>query len=126
MIVTLFKRKGGVRKSTLAPHLAGQWARQGTRNALIDADPEGLHGRLGEARRSPALRSLARRHWPCASPPDRAVAGLAGHSDPIIIAGPLHVVDFLCSGLLGAASLSPTRCVTYPYANFPDTHGERS
>jgi hypothetical protein len=50
--------------------------------------------------------------------PDRAVAGLAGHSDHITIAGPLRAADLLCSGLLSAASLSPTRCVTYPHGNF--------
>jgi hypothetical protein len=57
--------------------------------------------------------SLAVRHTP-----DRAVAGLAGHSDHIMIAGPPRAADLPCTGLLSAASLWPTRCVTYPHANF--------
>ena len=38
MIVALLNQKGGVGKTTLALHLAGQWARQGERVTLIDAD----------------------------------------------------------------------------------------
>jgi len=119
MIVALFKRKGGVGKSTLAPHRAGQWARQEKRISLIDADPEGCTvdwGEQGALRHRHRLLSVIGfvRHTP-----DRAVTGLAGHSDHIIIiAGPLRAADLPCSGLLSAASLSLTRCVTYPHANF--------
>ncbi len=40
MIVALLNQKGGVGKTTLALHLAGEWARHGQRITLIDAAPQ--------------------------------------------------------------------------------------
>jgi chromosome partitioning protein len=40
MITAFFNQKGGVGRTTLALHLAGEGSREGKRVALIDADPE--------------------------------------------------------------------------------------
>jgi chromosome partitioning protein len=39
MIVALLNQKGGVGKTTLALHLAGEWAREGKRVTLVVSDP---------------------------------------------------------------------------------------
>jgi len=41
VIVARLNQKDGVGKTTLALHLAGQWAREGHRVTPIDADPPG-------------------------------------------------------------------------------------
>jgi chromosome partitioning protein len=41
MIVALLSQKGGVGKTTLALHFAGEWAREGRRVVPIDAAPHG-------------------------------------------------------------------------------------
>ena len=38
MIVAFLNQKGGVGKTTLALHLAGEWARHGQRITLIESD----------------------------------------------------------------------------------------
>lgn len=48
--VVVASSKGGVGKTTLATHLAAQWALSGRRTVLVDADPQGSSTRWCERR----------------------------------------------------------------------------
>ena len=62
MIVALLNQKGGVGKTTLALHLAGEWAGEGQRVILIDADPQGSALDWSEQRAREGLAAAVRRH----------------------------------------------------------------
>ena len=57
MIVALLNQQGGVGKTTLALHLAGVWACQGRRVAVIDADPDACAVEWSELRARETLPS---------------------------------------------------------------------
>lgn len=58
MIVGLINQKGGVGKTTLATHLAGEWGTQGRRVVVIDADPQGSAVDWSRARAKSGLPKL--------------------------------------------------------------------
>ena len=66
MIVALLNQKGGTGKTTLALHLAGQWAREGRRVLLVDADPQGSALDWGRPARPERVRAPVRDGGPAA------------------------------------------------------------
>ena len=102
MIVALLNQKGGVGKTTLALHLAGELAVQGARVLVVDADPQGSALDWAEQRTRSGLEhrfgvvGLARESL------HREAPALAQGADHLVIDGPPRVTGIARSALLAA------------------------
>ena len=102
MIVALLNQKGGVGKTTLALHLAGQWASQGRRVVLVDADPQGSALDWSQQR---AHAGLPRTFGVVGLARDtlhREAPEMARDVDHLVIDGPPRVAALMRSALLAA------------------------
>lgn len=102
MIISLLNQKGGVGKTTLATHLAGQLVSQGDAVLLIDADPQGSALDWSQRRNQSGFErlftvvGLARETLHQEAP---AMARGVGH---VIIDGPPRVAALARSALLAS------------------------
>lgn len=99
MIVALLNQKGGVGKTTLALHLAGEWARQGARVTLVDADPQGSALDWSQQRAAEGLPRLFGVIGLARDTLHHEAPELARDADHVIIDGPPRVASLLRSAL---------------------------
>jgi chromosome partitioning protein len=102
MIVALLNQKGGVGKTTLALHLAGEWARAGARVLLIDADPQASALDWSEQRSHQGIERLFGVVGLARDTLHRETAELARSVDHVVIDGPPRVAGLMRSALLAA------------------------
>jgi len=102
MIVALLNQKGGVGKTTLALHLAGEWAREGKRVTLIDADPQGSALDWSEQRAREGIPRLFGVFGLARDTLHREAPDLARDADHVVIDGPPRIAGLMRSALLAA------------------------
>ncbi len=102
MIVALLNQKGGVGKTTIALHLAGEWAKRGQRVTVIDADPQGSALDWSQQRARESLPRLFGVVGLARDTLHREAPEIARDVDHVIIDGPPRVAGLMRSALLAA------------------------
>ena len=101
-VIALLNQKGGAGKTTLSTHLAGEFARQGRRVTLIDADPQGSALDWAQRRLQSAQGRLYGVFGLARDTLHREVPEIALQADYVVIDGPPRVAALARSALLAA------------------------
>ncbi len=102
MIIALLNQKGGVGKTTLATHIAGELVMQGSAVILIDADPQGSALDWTQRRSQNGLPRLFGAVGLARETLHQEAPELAKRCDHIVIDGPPRIAALARSALLAA------------------------
>jgi chromosome partitioning protein len=102
MIVALLNQKGGVGKTTLATHIAGELALRGQQVILLDTDPQGSALDWTQRRSQQGLPRLFSAVGLARETLHQEAPELARRSDYIVIDGPPRIAALARSALLAA------------------------
>ena len=102
MIIALLNQKGGVGKTTLATHIAGELAMQGSSVILLDADPQGSALDWTQRRSQNGLPRLFSAVGLARETLHQEAPELARRCDHIVIDGPPRIAALARSALLAA------------------------
>ena len=102
MIIALLNQKGGVGKTTLATHIAGELAMQGKQVILLDADPQGSSLDWTQRRSQQGLPRLFSAVGLARETLHQEAPELARRCDHIVIDGPPRIAALARSALLAA------------------------
>jgi len=101
-VIALLNQKGGAGKTTLATHIAGEFARQGQRVTLLDADPQGSALDWSQRRLQSGYGRLYGVFGLARDTLHREVPEIALQADLVVIDGPPRVAALARSALLAA------------------------
>jgi chromosome partitioning protein len=102
MIIALLNQKGGVGKTTLATHIAGDLALRGQQVVLLDADPQGSALDWTQRRSQQGLPRLFSTVGLARETLHQEAPELARRADHVIIDGPPRIAALARSALLAA------------------------